>query len=505
MTESAVNRHLFVISDLHLGGSAGDGTTRGFSLFTRRDRLVDWIDEIREERPLPSGVHRELVINGDFLDFLSEEQSGPAGRRSWSPFRGRPENALEVLARILEEREPEVFAALRRFVSDGHDLTVIVGNHDLELSLPPVRRALAEALDPGTGGRFQLLYDGESYRVGDVIVEHGNRQDLFNQVDHDRLHAWRIACSRGVFPDQSAFLPPLGSRFVAETLNPIKERFRFVDLLQPLTFEGHSALILALDPSRARDLRQVAPLVARASSRWVGGQVHRLYGRFMGGDEERGYETDLGAGGPERGWRGDEEIPGAGAEASDDSLAEMWRDQLQLDEEVIRSLLEEPRRSALEESPYFADLSPERGEDFHEIPTRSSRPRTALLYSVLRGFAGRRRHRLDHETNQAFLDEARRLCDRPGISTVVFGHTHLPREVDLPGGGRYLNSGSWADYLELPNAFYDADPGSAQDRLADFVDDLEHNRLQDHIRCRPAAVELEVREGRRVSARTRLL
>src|SRR5580658_315329 len=75
---STLLRQVYVISDLHLGGrpaAAGDPASRGFRMCTRGDALAGFIRSLAER---PSGTTRtELVINGDFVDFLAEtDKSG---------------------------------------------------------------------------------------------------------------------------------------------------------------------------------------------------------------------------------------------------------------------------------------------------------------------------------------------------------------------------------------------------------------------------------------------
>ena len=80
----AIVRRTYVISDLHLGGAYGrteDPNDRGFRLCSQVPALTDWVDELAR-RPA-EGPHVELVINGDFVDFLAEGE-GPSP--AWTPF-----------------------------------------------------------------------------------------------------------------------------------------------------------------------------------------------------------------------------------------------------------------------------------------------------------------------------------------------------------------------------------------------------------------------------------
>ena len=75
----------YVISDLHLGGAppASPGE-RGFQLCTQVDALAAFIDQLAGQAADPDN-RLELVINGDFVDFLAEEGPAAAGGSPWSP------------------------------------------------------------------------------------------------------------------------------------------------------------------------------------------------------------------------------------------------------------------------------------------------------------------------------------------------------------------------------------------------------------------------------------
>jgi UDP-2,3-diacylglucosamine pyrophosphatase LpxH len=197
----------------------------------------------------------ELVINGDFLDFLAEEPFQPF-TNSASDAAAKLRNAI----RHCDDGAPDdeqVFPALRELIHGGHKLTILLGNHDLELSLPVVRRTLVNELTEDRPARVEFLYDGEAYRLGDVVIEHGNRYDGWNAVAHGVLRAHRSSTSRDEEP--WPFQAPAGSLLVTTVMNPLKERYRFIDLLKP---ENTAVLpiLAALEPMVAFELAQVVPL-----------------------------------------------------------------------------------------------------------------------------------------------------------------------------------------------------------------------------------------------------
>jgi hypothetical protein len=98
-------REAFIISDLHLGGappdeaSADPGDRRGFRMMTHAADLAEFIRIVAAR---PSGVPVELVINGDFIDFLAEKHPGD---EPWLPFLYEPGAALATFQTVVD-REP---------------------------------------------------------------------------------------------------------------------------------------------------------------------------------------------------------------------------------------------------------------------------------------------------------------------------------------------------------------------------------------------------------------
>lgn len=168
-------RTRFVISDLHLG--AGDYLDD----FDQDDAFRSFVEEIAARR------HSELVINGDFLDFVAVNLE----KTSVKPFSRlgcTEEESLRKLERILEAHG-ECFAALRRFMEAGHRLVLIPGNHDVDLFWPRVRERLLEELGMPGSDHFHFASLGY-YREGGLYVEHGNQyyaDSAFENFSHPFL------------------------------------------------------------------------------------------------------------------------------------------------------------------------------------------------------------------------------------------------------------------------------------------------------------------------------
>ena len=237
---------LFVISDLHLGGDTG------FQICTARGRrrLAAFIRSIPGQLAPSRQAH--LVLAGDIVDFLAEQP--------FAAFTSDDALATRKLARIMDHGDTtDVWQALRELVFAGHSLTLMLGNHDLELSLPGPRRLLHERI--GQRG-VEFLYDNQAFVRGPVLIEHGNRYDDWNVVPHDTLRAVRSALTRREHPP--AMRTVAGSELVVGVMNDLKRQYAFIDLLKPEN-EAAIPLLAVLDPGAMGQLKQLARLARQAS------------------------------------------------------------------------------------------------------------------------------------------------------------------------------------------------------------------------------------------------
>lgn len=150
----------YVVSDLHLG--AGDYLDE----FDQDDAFAALLDNVSRHRGT------ELILNGDFLDFVSVNLENPT-TKPFSRLGCTEEESLRKLEQILEAH-PGCFAALRRFMERGHRLVLIPGNHDVDLFWPAVRDRLVEELGQPDSEHFHFAGEG-FYREGGFHVEHGNQ------------------------------------------------------------------------------------------------------------------------------------------------------------------------------------------------------------------------------------------------------------------------------------------------------------------------------------------
>ncbi len=391
-------QQVFVISDLHLGGADG------FQMCGPQGQalLAEFIAWVTAQHRSALGAH--LVLAGDVVDFLAET---PA-----TAFTRDEREAARKLEQIFARTAP-IWSALAAHVRAGARLTVLLGNHDVEMSLPAPRHALLDRLG---AGRVEMLYDDEALRIGGLLVEHGNRYDDWNWVNHEELRRARRDLSRGKDLPAGAFTPMPGSRLVIDVMNPLKRDFSFVDLLKPedATVVPFLALLRPGVIPNSRDMVQVLKDAVTARLRaWAPWNVPA---------------RDLAA-----------EIESSPSEVE---LA----DQLALAESVVRDASAWRAREA------------SRGPslDLLSMLLRSKRvPEQRAVYldkllTVLRARWGEAAEAFDLNLElPQYCDAARESAQR-GCTTVVYGHTHLVKRVDLGGGARYLNTGTWADIMRVP-------------------------------------------------------
>jgi UDP-2,3-diacylglucosamine pyrophosphatase LpxH len=509
-------RSIYVISDLHLGGRYPvPPERRGFRLCTNADAIARFIT-LRTKEIADGPV--EIVLNGDAVDFLAETDSlDPDGGKveTWSSFTVDPQAAVGKFKKIVE-RDKCVFDAFADFLQAGGRLTVLLGNHDIELSLPAVRREFRSALGVKTGHDFEFLYDNEAYVIGDVLIEHGNRYDDWNQVDYDILRRIRSSQSRRQsLPAAAAFVPPPGSDMVTSVMNTIKRDYAFIDLLKPET-SAAVPILLALEPGYRSRLATIAMLYKRTLSH---GLISPITPRW-GGDIRSDRTIDI-IPGADMGGPGAQSIDPLAAQARTSSsgkrakgseLEQALKDVLVEafgDEAEAEDFLREIHEQMVEIDPSLDIGAPISAFD---MPSRifgliglvfgktavPYQRRLPSLLKALRPLQDSDAFDLEKETASEYEDAARKLADEGGFRYVIFGHTHLAKRVSLGNGRTYFNSGTWADVLQFPPEIL-APGGDPLTKLTDFVAKLKKSDFSGWTLFRPTYVRIEVGADDRVT------
>ena len=250
---------LHVVSDLHFGGKPG------FQIFNQGDVLAATLRNIAN---FSKEKNIGFVMNGDIVDFLAEQPSKYLD----------PDGAIAKLQRIfgLDEfnnKDPggetafhQIWCAMQDLVATkNRHLILVLGNHDVELALPPVTEWLKENLSKGDAsarGRILVHFDGAGFactvKDKQVLCVHGNEVDAWNFVNYKQLLEVSQAMNRGQKPpdwDANA-----GTRLVIDVMNNIKRKYPMVDLLKP-EVEAALPIVLALDPGALKDISKLLTVV----------------------------------------------------------------------------------------------------------------------------------------------------------------------------------------------------------------------------------------------------
>ena len=222
-----------VVSDFHLGAGPPDITQNPLEDFIADDTFAQFLEAIRAESDRDQ-KDVELIINGDFFEFLqvpAVDQFDPY--RTYPPeayYDSSQESSVKRLD-LITTGHPTVFDALSDFIqveAPRRRMTLIKGNHDVNLYWPGVKQRLREVLG-ATGRRASMLLFAERYvsREG-IFVEHGHQYT-------EQLNRWENFDDPRDQDDTDQLEYPPGSQFVIEFFNAIERERVWTDSLKPLT------------------------------------------------------------------------------------------------------------------------------------------------------------------------------------------------------------------------------------------------------------------------------
>lgn len=451
-----MNKTIFVISDLHLGGNFD------FQMCSRRgqQKLAEFIRWAANKKTVQHDVN--LVLAGDIVDFLAEEP--------FEAFTASDKDAEIKLNQIIEHtswetehnKQDSVWEAFKDYVSSGAQLTLMLGNHDIELSLPSPRRLLLKTLSPG---RVEFTYDNEAFVDGKVLIEHGNRYDRWNAVPHDELRQVRSAISRGETPPEFPQIP--GSALVIQIMNNLKKKHSFIDLLKP---EGEASIpfLVVLDPSSLLAIQKFYKL-----------PLYKSFKRLLDSYDKEGKPRDRGL---------------IAADSNSNS-----------DKKFIENLKELAGTPTSGQIGFVEHLKafPYLWQSAHAGNNNEQTKQIDRLYKALRMYIDIQRNAYNPTYEEEnYLAPAKAMARR-GFEAIVFGHTHLVKRVNLADvnpKSTYLNSGTWADIIFLPDSVIKGDEVQAKLDLQKLADDLTTNELDDWRKLVPSFVQIDLDNEKVVSS-----
>ncbi len=203
-----------VISDLHLGKGRilPDGGMNSLEEFYFGDKLVEFINYYTSGLFAENDV--ELIINGDFLNFLQVDFKGHFLTVLTEGV------CLDILKSIVEGHV-KVFKAMSEFgAKPGNTITYVVGNHDMAMLWPACREFLNQVV--GTSIRYKNIV----YFFDGVHIEHGHMHEAANRMDPRRFFLKKDLV-------EPILNLPFGSHFFVDLVLKIKAKYPFVDKIRP--------------------------------------------------------------------------------------------------------------------------------------------------------------------------------------------------------------------------------------------------------------------------------
>ena len=222
-----------VLSDLHLGAGYAQAGGNCLEDFVADEPLAQFLREIEREAELDQR-EVELIINGDLFEFLQIPAVAKFDPTEVYPREAYLDSSAEASVKrlnIIIEGHQEIFSALSDFMhveAPKRRITIIKGNHDVNLFWPGVKSRLREVLG-ASGARASLLLFAEEFVSREKIyVEHGHQRA-------EKMNSYRDFLDPRLPGDPTQLYYPAGSHFVINVFNEIERERWFVDSIKPLT------------------------------------------------------------------------------------------------------------------------------------------------------------------------------------------------------------------------------------------------------------------------------
>jgi hypothetical protein len=398
--------------------------------------------------------------------------------------------------------------------------------------------------------RFRFVHNGEAYVVGNVLIEHGNRYDVWNQINYSTLRQECSMLSRRLRVSEEQredryFVVPAGTYLVIHFMNRIKSRYRFVDLLKPET-KTVIPLLLTLEWDHRPTLEQIlqiGPVAKRRLAAGTGGDHQPLGAGELAAEGEALAPGAVGAGDMVDSGSDSDMVEENSAAGRPDTPTEPAR----LLEEFVPETNMSVDRVLLEvlsekDAVLFGVAAPTPGQDLNFIKDAAAKAKAAATRVTgkaraaaawLRAEAGdlaQTARSLAQAVKQAGIDKisaawrdqiraalralnqddcsfslmceledykgaARKAANEGGFEVVVYGHTHLPKKVPLgpnQGGPWYFNTGTWCDVMQLPQAILGNDDPESKKALNTFLAAVKVNDYQPYVRRYLTFLEIEI-------------
>ncbi len=387
-----------VLSDLHLGDGYLQNNYQGDVAVDKI--LARFLHMIRHESEQDQR-EVELIINGDFFEFLhvpAVDNYDPTQRYPTLAYLNSSEPASIKRLNIIIDSHPGVFEALSDFIQVGEPqrrITIIKGNHDVNLYWPGVKSRLREVLGASGSRSSLLLFAAEFVSREKIYVEHGHQRA-------EKMNSYHDFVDPRLPSDPSQLYYPAGSHFLINLFNNLGRERWFIDHLKPITTLIWHALSWDFDLA----VRMLTDFIRHTPALVLSDFVYAAQGALPA-DAWLQHLTNL---------------------QTRRDLARRYADdaafRLEFHQHVCRYLGDANIASGAAVAP--------------PLPEPSDDP-LALA-------------RFEQQQQQAMLClAAAEVAQQEGARVVVFGHTHRPMQEVFETGSVYINTGCWVpDLSEAP-------------------------------------------------------
>jgi UDP-2,3-diacylglucosamine pyrophosphatase LpxH len=216
-----IQKVILVISDLHLSaGKMIKGKRNFLEDFHYDNELIDFLNYYSSGDYLE--VEVELIINGDFLDFLAVPYVEFYDDEFWSE-----KAALEKLRMIMAAHKG-VLQAMKRFIAKPEKKIVyIIGNHDAEFVFDSMKEEFLKYFDDHAD-HITLSNAISTYSpTKGVDILHGHQYELAHDFDQENAIIETLG-------GEKYFIPPWGSYYVTNVINKYKHERSFINAVRPI-------------------------------------------------------------------------------------------------------------------------------------------------------------------------------------------------------------------------------------------------------------------------------
>ena len=212
---------VLIISDLHLSaGKMIKGKRNLLEDFHYDNELIDFLNYYSENEY--ENIEVELVINGDFLDFLAVPYVEYYEDEFWSE-----KAALEKLKMIMKAHKG-VLDALKSFLSKpSKKIVYIIGNHDAEFVFDSLKEKFLSYFGE-LREHITLSNSITTYvPVKGVCIQHGHQYERAHEFDQENSIVETVN-------GEKYFIPPWGSYYVTNVINKYKQERSYINAVRPI-------------------------------------------------------------------------------------------------------------------------------------------------------------------------------------------------------------------------------------------------------------------------------